>query len=302
MRLSHLALVGCTSITVSSAGTWSSAASLPQPLQELSGAVLKGKIYVAGGINTQNEGTTAAYRYDPAGDRWERIADIPDSRHHMPLVVVNDSLYLVGGYAVPGFTPTRSLFLYDEAHDQWLGRALLPEPRGASAADAVNGRIVVAGGTGLSGHVAPVAIYHPGSDSWSHGAPIPTLRDHLTGATVNGIFYAIAGRRNGNFDVVEAYDLASDSWTTRASMPSRRGGLGGAVLNGKIHTFGGEGPGTFSNHERYDPATNSWTVLPSLPTARHGTAVAAAGDRVYVIAGGPREGFSQTDIVEVFTP
>src|SRR5688572_15681826 len=109
LRLAQLALVACAGVTVSSAGSWSTAARLPQPLQEMSAAVLRGKIYLAGGINSSNEAAKVAFRYDPGTDRWERIADLPVERHHMPLVVVNDSLYAIGGYEPPNFTPARTL-------------------------------------------------------------------------------------------------------------------------------------------------------------------------------------------------
>ena len=303
--LAFVGALACVSITAGSTGTWSTATPLPQPLQEMSAAVLHGRIYLAGGINTANEATRVAYRYDLGTDRWERIADLPMERHHMPLVVANDSLYAIGGYEPPGFTPARTLFLYDETNNLWLGRALMPEPRGASAAGAVTGKIVVVGGTGPNGHLDSIAIYDPATDTWRRGAPIPTLRDHLTGGAVGGVFYAIAGRRGTIFDLVEAYDLAANRWTTRRPMPSRRGGLGGTTLDGKIYTYGGEfsgTPGVNNNQERYDPASDSWTVLPPLPTARHGIAVATVGGKIYVMAGGPSAGFAQTDVVEVFTP
>jgi N-acetylneuraminic acid mutarotase len=106
-----------------------------------------------------------------------------------------------------------------------------------------------------------------------------------------------------NFDVVEAYDPATDSWTARASMPSRRGGLAVVALGRMIHTFGGEtSSAVFDNHESYDPAADAWRVLAPLPTARHGLAAAAVSGRIFVIGGGPRAGFAQTDVVEVFTP
>src|SRR5207247_198467 len=78
-------------------GGWSAAAPLPEPIQELSAAVLHGKIYVAGGIDRAGQATAAAFRYDPAANHWERIADLPVPRHHMPLAVVGDTLYAVGG-------------------------------------------------------------------------------------------------------------------------------------------------------------------------------------------------------------
>jgi N-acetylneuraminic acid mutarotase len=132
------------------------------------------------------------------------------------------------------------------------------------------------------------------------------VRDHLTAQAVGDIVYAIGGRPgdpNRNVDIVEAYDPAADRWTTRAPMPSRRGGLGSAVLNGRIHTFGGEtGSSVFDNHEVYDPIANQWTTAPPMPTARHGLSVAAPGAGAFVIGGGPRAGFAQTNVVEVFVP
>src|SRR5437867_3134692 len=87
---------------------WAPAAKLPEPIQEMQAAVLKGRIYVVGGINAKNEATQLVYRYDPGLNRWERLADLPDYRHHMPVVVLNDSLYAIGGYAPPGFSPVGS--------------------------------------------------------------------------------------------------------------------------------------------------------------------------------------------------
>ena len=132
---------------------------------------------------------------------------------------------------------------------------------------------------------------------------MPTKRDHLEAQVVNDVLYAIGGRPIAldNFDVVEAYDLATDRWTTKAPMPSRRGGLASAVLDGKIHTFGGErAGGVFDNHEVYDPARNSWAVETPMPTGRHGLAAVTLGEKIYVIGGGPRMGFAQTSVVEVW--
>src|SRR2546425_12445914 len=81
-------------------GKWSTAAPLPERLQELHAAVLHGKIYVAGGIDSANTAVARAYRYDPAGNRWERIADLPGARHHMPLAVAGRAMSAVGGVSL----------------------------------------------------------------------------------------------------------------------------------------------------------------------------------------------------------
>ncbi len=298
------ACAACGSLTELD-GSWTRAASVPVRVQELHAAVLAGRIYVAGGFDSTNQATRAAFRYDPALDRWEPVADLPEARHHMPLVTVGDSLYAVGGLGPGSFAGTANLWLYRADLNMWQDRAALPlGGRGASAAVAVNGKIIVVGGLGpTQAHVDSTAIYDPAVDTWDLGAPIPTLRDHLTAQAVGGVVYAIGGRAGANYDRVDAYDVAADRWSTVAAMPSRRGGLGSAVINGRIHTLGGEtSSDVFSNHEVYDPATNAWTIAPRMPTARHGLAVTAVGNRLYAIAGGPLAGFAQTDVVETFSP
>src|SRR5256712_14188828 len=100
--LMSLLLAALTSFAISP-GQWSTAAPLPERLQELHAAVLHGRIYVVGGIDSTNTAIARAYRYDPAGNRWERIADLPGTRHHMPLAVAGDTPYAIGG--APGGLP-----------------------------------------------------------------------------------------------------------------------------------------------------------------------------------------------------
>src|SRR3989454_768190 len=95
----HLLLVLAVCALAASGSPWSTAAPIPEPIQETHAAVLHGKIYIAGGIDRADRATAVGYRYDPAANRWERIADLPAPRHHMPLAVAGDTLYAVGGLA-----------------------------------------------------------------------------------------------------------------------------------------------------------------------------------------------------------
>jgi N-acetylneuraminic acid mutarotase len=271
--------------------------------------VLDGWIYIAGGIGENNADSDRAYRYDPESDRWERIADLPFPHHHMPLAVANDSLYAIGGLRTVqgGFEPARHLWLYDVDADRWVGRAGLLNSRGASAVGVVGGKLVVVGGYGFDAElVEPVDIYDPATNSWSAGADIPTPRDHLTAAAVDGIVYAIGGRRvsvDAVVDAVEAYDLETDEWTTRSPMPTRRAGLGSTASGGRVYVYGGEEFGAaFRTHAAYDPSNDTWESLPRMLEGRHGAGVAAVGGRIFVIGGGPDTGFSQSTTVQVFTP
>src|SRR5947207_1333299 len=202
-------------------GGWSAAAPLPEPIQELSAAVLHGKIYVAGGIDRTGQATAAAFRYDPAANQWERIADLPAPRHHMPLAVVGDTLYAVGGLAEPSFVPESTLWLYREDRSRWEPRAPLPAPRGASGVGVVSGKLVVVGGWGAGRRlIAASAIYDPATDRWHGAAPIPTPRDHLT--------------------------------ATAAALPVARHGLAAAAVGGKLYVIGGGPKAGFSQTDAVD--------------------------------------------------
>ena len=290
-------------------GLWGLASPIPQGVQEMHAAVLKGRIYIAGGIDENNLTTAVAFRYDLRPDTWEQIADLPAARHHMPLAVVNDTLYAIGGLTTTGggFVAEDNLWIYDETTDSWQTRTALPRPRGASTAGVVDGQIIVAGGYDENTQlIDSIAIYDPASNSWRSGAPIPTQRDHLAGAVWEGIFYVVGGRRvavETTLATTEAYDITTDSWTTLPDMPTARGGLGATATDARIYALGGEPTVEMLRaNEAYDITTGTWMLGPQLPTGRHGLAVAQLAGNVFAIGGGPVAGFAQTSVVEIFTP
>ncbi len=139
------------------------------------------------------------------------------------------------------------------------------------------------------------------------GRKVPTPRDHLTAAAIDGMLYAIGGRIDGsyarNLNVNEAYNPATDSWARRPPLPTARSGIAAAVLDGEILVFGGESTeGTFDEVEAYNPRSDRWSKLPSMPTARHGLGAAALSGHVYVISGGPTPGGSYSSANEIYTP
>ena len=141
-------------------------------------------IYIAGGFDSTDSPTKVAYRYDPARDHWERIADLPEPRHHMPLAVVNDTLYAVGGLeGGQRFVGTTNLWIYRPGRNAWESRAPLPAPRGASAVGVVGGKLVVVGGFGAHRDLldSTRSTIQPRTDGPTHADPRPQ-RDHSHGA------------------------------------------------------------------------------------------------------------------------
>ena len=75
--------------------------------------------------------------------------------------------------------------------------------------------------------------------------PMPTARESLAAAAVNGKIYAIGGGNSfGVLSTVEVYDPASNTWSTAASMRTARTELAAADANGLIYAIGGRGATT----------------------------------------------------------
>ena len=196
-------------------------------MQEQSGALFAGRIYIAGGFDSADAPTAVAYRYDPAHNVWARIAIFRKTGITCRSLSSATRCTPSAGLEGQQFVPQTTLWIYRADRNTWETRAPLPAPRGASAAVAVNGKLIVVGGFGVNRTLLDsIAVYDPATNHWVNRAPIPTRRDHLTAGVVGGIVYAIGGRPldpGKNFDVTEAYDPAADRWTTKTPMPSPAG-------------------------------------------------------------------------------
>ena len=126
------------------AAPWLSASSLPEPRTEVAAATLGGRIVVAGGFLANGANSRRVDAYDPPGDSWERLPDLPVSIDHAAAASWRGRVVVVGGYG-PDRAPLRAAFLYDGSRWRTLPRP--PEERAAAAAVATaDGRVWVVGG------------------------------------------------------------------------------------------------------------------------------------------------------------
>jgi N-acetylneuraminic acid mutarotase len=174
------------------------------------------------------------------------------------------------------------IFIYDPAKDLWTipptTKTAPPSQHGGAAA-AVGGMIYLFWGN-------ETFAYDPSTNQFLQKAPMPTPRQDLAAAVVNGVIYLMGG--TGGSQANEAYDPSTDTWTQKAPLPTGRGGLGAAVAGGVIYAIGGNAPGfpTLSTNEAYDPGTDSWTSKKPMSTPRSNTAIGTIRDRLIFSIGG----------------
>ncbi len=184
--------------------TWSQVASMLEPREAAAGAVLNGKIYVAGGYFYDSDTFTQYYLdtaevYDPLSDTWTPIAGLPVGGGYAPAgAALAGRFCVIGGYTYDDFV------FQDVYHDE-------------------------------------VQAYDPASDTWETLAPLPVGRIGAAVGVVDGRLFLTGGTNDGPAalrDTLE-YDPAIDAWTARVTPPDRRSYGGAAVVGRELFVVGG---------------------------------------------------------------
>jgi Kelch motif len=110
--------------------SWRAEATMPVPRSEVAGAVVDGKIAVAGGFLADGRSSRRVDLYDPARDRWSRLPDLPLAVNHAMAAADGRRLYIVGGYGASG--PVRAAFVLENRAWRRAQPEAQPSPVGSS--------------------------------------------------------------------------------------------------------------------------------------------------------------------------
>ena len=229
---------------------------------------------------------------------WQPLPDMPVARWEAGTVVIDDELYLFGGY-LPGPKSVKRADVYNPATNSW--RVLAELPSGITHFNAVrDGRSVwLAGGfkDGYPGKaIAEVWRYEVDKDDYVAGPPLPEARAGGGLALVGRRLHYIGGLmadRESNSASHWVLDLGGDSeWVDAAPMPAPRNQFSTLTIDGKIYLIAGQyhhdsGQADQSRVDVYDPETDSWSAGPELP-APHSHAEGStfiSGGRVFMMGG-----------------
>jgi N-acetylneuraminic acid mutarotase/fibronectin type 3 domain-containing protein len=280
--------------------SWATVAPSPVTRSEAMGQSVNGKLYVFGGFGGSPLGPIRrSDAYDPVTNSWTRIADLPKPFTHAGCVTDGRYIYLAGGYVGTdggGFNQvwaTTDVWKYDTVTDAYTAMPPLPQPRGAGGLVLYNGNLHFFGGADLNrvdrGDHWVLSL--SGGTTWNPAAPLGNPRNHLGGAALGGLVYAVGG--NHGYDAgatqestLEAWNPSTDTWSFRASLPNGLSHIAGAtfVVGDRIIVAGGDTAYLWPTAavEAYSPATNTWTQLTPLPAPRDsGVANTSGGALLY---------------------
>jgi N-acetylneuraminic acid mutarotase len=156
----------------SNKGTWMTAAPTPTKRTEVVAAAVKGQIYVVGGFSEPSLGNLLNFAisavvevYDPTTDTWSTKASLPIGLHHAGAAVVDDKLYVIGGFTkamLPVWHPLGTVYAYDPSKDSWAELAPLPTARGALAVAELGGKLYAISGYNGEKNPEVVEVYSGG--------------------------------------------------------------------------------------------------------------------------------------------
>ena len=139
--------------------------------------MLDGQIYIAGGFGAG----ARADRYDPATDRWQRLADLPVETNHPGIAALGGRVIVAGGYAMDGASAYRGMWAYDPDDDAWEAIGELPEPMGAfglTTLPTTSTWSAARSGRSTANRRQRSGV-RAGDGSWEERAPLAHAREHL---------------------------------------------------------------------------------------------------------------------------
>ncbi|WP_137927231.1 kelch repeat-containing protein [Cupriavidus sp. 2SB] len=291
-------------ITVTSRGTWSTAAPLLVPAHYFTATRLNdGRVLVAGGF--QGGGSTArAEIYDPAINTWILTGAMQSARSgHTATLLPDGRVLVVGGEAVFSIA-VNSAELYDPATGIWTPAGNMSETRENHTATLLqNGKVLIAGGYDGNGGIVfrnSIELFDPVANAWTRmttTSAVPRAQ-HAAGLLPGGNVLLMGGVNGSGFVNTAERIAIYDSGTTPEAFPI----LGNVTLSARL------ADGSFlvmadgsTSAQRYTPSTSTWTASTMQERRTIPTVTTLADGRV-LVAGGATSGGVRATSTEIYNP
>lgn len=300
---------GINSSQTSDITGWTLTSSLPDNINENQVVVTKNRVYSIGGRNATgvvNTIYTAPINSDGTLGAWALYGTTPSSYSFRQAVVVNNYLYLIGGYNDSIVATSETLYTTinpDGTLGSWSTAAPIPLPIARSKAFLTKGKIYIVGGNSLSGScINAVYIANLNSSgfitSWSLGKPFAKQIYRGSLAVTSRYVYMLGGlidAGNNNINSVYRAYINSDGsisdWVLDANLPSGLSRSESVVVNNKVYLIGGtdinnnQSSTVYINSLNSDGTLGPWVTGTSFPTTISQHQLIVTSSKIYNIGG-----------------
>jgi len=251
---------------------------------------------------------------------WTQGAPCPLARFEANGVVLDDELWVLGGFVSPTLDVTNRVDIYNPVTDTWRVGPALPGAQTHIAAVTVAATdVIVAGGFDgpFLANRPPVSAavwrWNKQTAEWSAGPSLPVAGAAYAWALLGGQLHLAGGlAADGNTDTDAHYvwDLAgAPAWTSGPALPDARNHGAGAAAAGLFFAIAGrhdwdEQAGDVSDVDAFDETTGAWIPRAPIPGARSEIAAATTtlADGRILVVGGSLPGITPSPNVLVYDP
>lgn len=288
---------------------WEALPDMPVGKWEPASLVLDDKLYVLGGYEDGIMSSRRLDLFDPADGSWTQLQNLPSKVGHVNLVPGDTGFWFAGGMK-DKVHPAKDHIIaevwhFDPERDRYTAAPLLPGRRAGGGLERIGDNLHYISGlmedrdTDSPDHwIFDLAAWRAtGSAEWLPAAPLPTPRNQLSVAVLNGRIYAIGGQLHHDSEQidqprVDIYDPASDTWSDGPPLPVGHSHSEGAtfVHDDRIWMIGGHstpegGSKGFCANVLSLREGGEWELTCLLPKPISSPAAAIINDRLYVIGG-----------------
>lgn len=222
-------------------------------------AVLNGKVYMAGGINSNS-----VFAYLEELDLgWQVKSSLPIPLKNFKSIEVDGKIYVIGGtvYLSGSGQRSKAVYEYDPIKNSWSQKADMPHyGEGFSIASAY-GKVYLIGGrssASISGsytYTNKVYEYDYKTNLWTEKASLGRFRDGAAAGFYQDKIYVIGGSY-GNGLYVDVFDPLKNLWQSKKNLSSTRTSPGIHILNNQLFIT--------NNYESnllvYDEVNDNWQI------------------------------------------
>lgn len=232
--------------------SWTTLAPKPTAVAQAQGAVLRGHIYVPGGLDDQGRPTAVTEVYLIERNQWISAASLPRPLSAYALVSFEGHLYLFGGW--DGSRYRDEILRYTSSTDQWETVDRLPFPWGHAGAVEANDRIFLVGGLNDDGPLDVILDYSPFFGARTT-IPLPGISLGRTRVTTLGNYLIVLAEPEGaSMPQLWTYNILAELWQPTESSPIGlcSGMAIGAIGTESVFLIGGkEGETTRAQTQAY---------------------------------------------------
>jgi len=268
---------------------WESLAPMPWGNHDVFGAVLDGKLYVAGGMAAHGYPATYTFFdelfvYDAERKEWSVAGTMETPRCYCGVAALDGKVWVVGGYFGPNDDRKAidCVEVFDPKTGKWSVGPALDRPRAEAVVVTVADRLYVIGGAEKNVEHKSVVSIVAGEKQWRPERDAPEPVRQANGCALGGKIYVITGGR-GEF----CYDPARRKWSKLPAIPGGKTPRAClcAAHNGEVWVMGGYGTDEPRATWRYSPKDGKWRRGPDLPTPLGWGAAGELGGKL-ILAGG----------------